>query len=363
MASATTMRAARYYGPGDIRIEQIPEPVPKPGQVKIKIAWNGICGSDLHAYLMTLWVSPATEPNSITKEKLPVGIGHEFSGTIVELGEDVDTDHFAVGQNVVVEPLISCMNDYCVSCSEGRRNVCSRMNFIGFAGWGGGLAEYIAVDQELVHELPAGIPLEVGAMIEPLAVGWHAVNRSTFKAGDNVLIVGAGPIGLLLVKILRARGAGWIGVSEPAAARRDLALALSADAVYDPLSESPSTQTERATDGRGADVVFECSGTQAGLNTALFAVRARGNIVDVSVWEKPPVFDVNYFMSKEATFTATIGYETRVFPELLRAVGEGKLDGIDALITRKIGLEEVVDKGINALLEEKDTQIKILVHP
>ncbi|OCH91175.1 alcohol dehydrogenase GroES domain protein [Obba rivulosa] len=357
------MKAARYYGPGNIRIEEIPEPVPKPGQVKIKVAWNGICGSDLHSYLTMLWVSPATEPNSITKEKLPVTMGHEMSGTIVELGEGVDTNHFSVGQNVVVEPLISCMNDYCASCLEGRRNVCPSMNFIGIAGWGGGLAEYITVDQELVHILPPRIPLEAGAMIEPLAVGWHAVNRSEFKAGNNVLVVGAGPIGLLLVKVLRARGASWIGVSEPAAARCKLALALGADDVFDPLTADVSAEVRKVTGGSGADVVFECSGIEAGLHTALNAVRARGNIVNISVWEKPPAFDVNLLMMREATFTATIGYESRVFPDLLRAVGEGKLDGIEALVTRKIALEEVVEKGIKALLHEKDTQIKILVHP
>ncbi|EMD36839.1 hypothetical protein CERSUDRAFT_83873 [Gelatoporia subvermispora B] len=357
------MKAARYYGPGDIRIDDIPEPVPKPGQVKIKVRSIAVCGSDLHAYLMLLWVSPVNEPNSITKEKLPVGIGHEFSGTIVDLGEDVDISHFSVGQHVVVEPLISCMSDYCASCSAGRRNVCPRMNFIGFAGWGGGMAEYITVDQELVHDLPPQIPLEIGAMMEPLAVGWHAVNRSEFKSGDNVLVVGAGPIGLLLIKVLQARGAAWVGVSEPANARRELALTLGANEVYNPLTANVSEEVRRVTDGIGADVVFECSGIPAGLDTAIQAVRARGNIMNVSVWENPPAFDVNHLMAREASFTAVIGYESRVFPELLKAVGEGKLDGIEPLITRKIALKDVVQKGFMTLLQEKETQIKILVQP
>ncbi|KAI0943553.1 hypothetical protein AcW1_002689 [Taiwanofungus camphoratus] len=307
-------------------------------------------------------------------------MGHEFSGTITELGKGVDTQKFAVGDNVVAyaslflcardsmyqyitsEPVISCMEPSCGPCSSGTRNICPHTTFIGIGGRGGGLAEYIAVDQESVHVLPAGISLEIGALMEPLAVVWHAVKRSNFTAGDSVLIIGAGPIGLLLLKVLRALDASWVGVSEPASQRRDMALKLSASAAFDPLSDDIVSETARATDGRGAAVVFDCAGIQASLDTALAAVRARGNVVEVAVWETSPVLDIGALQKKEIILTASQSF-SRVHSELLQAVAGGKLTGLEDLITRKIALEEFVDKGIKALIEEKDSQIKILVHP
>ncbi|KAI0943552.1 hypothetical protein AcW1_002689 [Taiwanofungus camphoratus] len=288
-------------------------------------------------------------------------MGHEFSGTITELGKGVDTQKFAVGDNVVAEPVISCMEPSCGPCSSGTRNICPHTTFIGIGGRGGGLAEYIAVDQESVHVLPAGISLEIGALMEPLAVVWHAVKRSNFTAGDSVLIIGAGPIGLLLLKVLRALDASWVGVSEPASQRRDMALKLSASAAFDPLSDDIVSETARATDGRGAAVVFDCAGIQASLDTALAAVRARGNVVEVAVWETSPVLDIGALQKKEIILTASQSF-SRVHSELLQAVAGGKLTGLEDLITRKIALEEFVDKGIKALIEEKDSQSKTLIH-
>lgn len=357
------MRAVRYYGPGDLRVEQIPEPVAGDGQVKIKIAWNGICGSDLHAWFSHIKPYPTmTEPQYVTGETLPVVMGHELSGTIAELGKGVDTSKFHVGQRVVVEPILSCNEPICRPCMAGTRNLCNHLTFIGIGGGGGGLAEYFSVKQELVFPLPDNISLEVGALMEPLSVVWHAVNRSNLKDGDSVLVLGAGPIGLLLLKVLRARGAGWIGVSEPAAVRRQTALKFGASATFDPLSTNIVTETEAATGGHGADVVFDCAGLQVSIDTALAAVRTRGSIVNVAVWEKPISMNLNKLSKKECTLTSTIGCD-RVHAELIQAVASGKLTGLEELITSKIALEDTVEKGIMALINEKDTQIKILVHP
>ncbi|KAJ3503675.1 hypothetical protein NLJ89_g8328 [Agrocybe chaxingu] len=159
-----------------------------------------ICGSDLHAYLTQIPKFPTlTEANELSGETLPITLGHEFSGTIVDIGEGVDSK-FQVGQSVIIEPMISCHKPECHCCSNDLSNVCPLTNGIGIGGWGGGLSEYIAVEARLVHVLPKGISR---AMIEPLAVAWHAVKRSGFKPGQSVLIVGAGPIGLFLLKVLR----------------------------------------------------------------------------------------------------------------------------------------------------------------
>ncbi|KAG5726594.1 (R,R)-butanediol dehydrogenase [Termitomyces sp. T112] len=355
---------ARYYGPGDIRVEDIAEPVASNGQVKVKIAWNGICGSDLHAYLSPIPIYANSVPNELTGETAPVTLGHEFSGTIVALGPGVDQSKWTVGTNVVVEPVISCMKvDTCHACASGSRNLCRKCNFIGICGWGGGLSEFIALDTKYLHVLPQGIPLEIGACIEPLAVAWHAIKRSGFSAGKSVLILGAGPIGLFILKILRSFDpSATIVMSEPTVLRRQQALKNGATLSLDPLSVDVPEAVTKATGGIGVDIAFDAAGIQASLDTALHSVRPRGTVVNVAVWEKTATVDVNLFWTKEIFLTGSAAYD-RVHPELLEAVAAGKIPGIEDLITRRIALEDVVEKGFKALLHNKDAHIKILVRP
>ncbi|KAI0773007.1 alcohol dehydrogenase GroES domain protein [Trametes elegans] len=358
------MRAVRYYGPGDVRVDEVPEPSASEGHVKVKVAWTGICGSDLHSWHEVIpGLSPtSTTPQPVTQEVLPVTMGHEFSGTIVEVGPGVDTSRLAVGTKVAIEPLLSCMK--CVFCQAGTRNLCRNATFIGIGGRGGGLAEYVAVEQKLVHPLPSNIPLDVGALIEPLAVAWHAAKASKMKAGDKVFVLGAGPIGLLTVKVARAFGASWIGVSEPAARRRELVQRHGATIAYDPIAPGADVVAgvTKATGGWGADVVFDCAGSQRTLDTAFQAVKPRGCIVNVAVWDARPTLDIGSLTYKEINLTSVLAYD-REHPELIQAVAEGKFEGLDTLITRRIGLEDVVDKGIKALINEKDEHVKILVSP
>ncbi|KAI0767646.1 GroES-like protein [Fomes fomentarius] len=359
------MRAIRYYGPGDIRLEEIPEPQAGEKQIKIKVAWNGICGSDLHSYFSILPPSPtAVEPHVVTNETLPIVMGHEMSGTVAELGPGADTSRFRVGQKVVVEPLLSCRKSTCPFCSDGTRNLCRHATFHGIGGWGGGLSEYISVYQEQVFPVPDWLPLDVAALVEPISVAWHAVKRSNLKAGDRVLVIGTGPIGLLVLRVARVFGAAWVAVSEPASARRDLAKEQGADAVYDPtaLEMDVVAEIHKMTEDRGADVVFDCAGTQRTLDTAFQTVRPRGTIMNVAVWESKPELDIDSLTFKEVTLTSVLGFD-RVHADVVRAVGEGKFKGIESLITRRISLEEFVEKGIKALLHEKDRHVKIIVSP
>ncbi|KAI0366540.1 alcohol dehydrogenase GroES domain protein [Pilatotrama ljubarskyi] len=365
------MRAVRYYGPGDVRLDEVPEPTPSVKQVKIKVrpvdSRCHICGSDLHSWHEILPVSPtATKSHVVTQEKLPVIMGHEFSGVVVQTGPEVDASRFHIGGHVVVEPLLSCMQETCPFCSAGSRNLCRNATFIGIGGRGGGLAEYICVDQDLVYPLPPNVPLDVGALMEPLAVAWHAVKRSNIKAGDKVLVLGAGPIGLLAARVARAFGAAWVGVSEPALKRRELALKNGASAVFDPTVQGTDvvSETARITAGRGVDIVLDCAGTQKTLDTAFMAVKPRGHIVNVAVWEKRPLLDIDSLTYKEVNLTSVLAYDL-VHPEMLRAIAEGRfrVEGLDSLVTRRISLEDVVNKGIKALIYEKDEHVKILVSP
>ncbi|KAI0672173.1 alcohol dehydrogenase GroES domain protein [Trametes maxima] len=360
------MRAVRYYGPGDVRVDRISEPSAGKGQIKIKVS-QCLCGSDLHLWHELLPICPTlTEPHVVTNEKLPVVMGHEFSGTIVDVGPGVDTSRLTIGSHVVIEPLLSCMQPTCPFCSQGARNLCRHATFIGIAGCGGGLSEYISVDQRLVHILPSHVPLDVGAIMEPLAVAWHTVKSSKIKPGDHALVLGAGPIGLLTLRVARAFGASWIGVSEPALKRRELASKNGADVVFDPTAQGVDVVSAviAATGDRGADVVFDCAGSQKTLDTAFLAVKPRGHIVNAAVWAQRPTLDIDSLTYKEVSLSSILAYD-RVHPEMLKAIANGKFDveGLGSLITRRISFEEVVDKGIKALLYEKDEHVKILVSP
>ncbi|TBU63555.1 GroES-like protein [Dichomitus squalens] len=356
------MRAIRYYGPGDVRLDEIPEPRVGDRQVKIKVfafCSNGICGSDLHAWDALLPVTPThTEPHVVTGETLPIVMGHEMSGTIVEVGSKVNTSRLKAGVNVVVEPILACRKAACSPCQEGTLNVCPHITFIGLGGGGGGLSEYIAVDEDLVQVLPDGVPLEFGALMEPLAVSWHAVKRSGIKAGDKVLILGGGPVSRTFVVSLKLFGASWIALSEPALKRRELATSQGADVVYDPTSPGLDVvEAVREATGtrRGADIVFDCAGTQRTLDAAFQAVRPRGSVVNVAIWDHKPLLDIGAITLKEITFTGVISFD-RVHNDMLKAVAEGKFNGIENIITRRIGLEDFVEKGIKALVNEKDEQ-------
>ncbi|KAM5546077.1 hypothetical protein V8D89_000203 [Ganoderma adspersum] len=361
------MRAIRYYGPGDIRLEEVPEPAVGPGQVKVKVAWCGICGSDLHLYhgAMQDATPTATEPHPVTGETLPIGMGHEFSGTIVELGPDVDATRLSVGHNVTIEPVITCMQPTCIACSTyGSRNLCPRSAFIGVSGRGGGLSEYVVVDQMLAHVLPPGTSLEVGALMEPLAVGWHAVKKANFKAGDSALTVGAGPVGILLLEVLRVFNPGWVGVSGRSKKRCELAEQHGASAVFNVAIAGVDVvaETLQATDQRGVDVVFDCGGTQATIDTATHAVRRGGTIVNLAVWSDKPVVDMTTLLFKEVVLANSMIYAND-HPEMLDALGQGRFGDLSSLITRRVPLEEFMEKGIKALIYEKDQHVKILLHP
>ncbi|KAF8991672.1 alcohol dehydrogenase GroES domain protein [Cyathus striatus] len=354
------MKAVRYYGPGDFRVEETGTPQPKQGQIQVKV----ICGTDLHAYLTELPMFPsAASPNAITGETLPVTLGHEFSGTVSAIGDGINPLVWPVGQKVVIEPIISCnMIDTCKACASGTKILCPLVSCIGIGGWGGGLGEYIAVNTENVYKLPDNIPLEVGACIEPLAVAWHAVKRSNFKKSHTALILGAGPIGIFIMKALRAvDNTSKIIISEPSQFRRQLVEKHGATLAIDPYTCDVSSIVKKEM-GIGADFVFDAAGTQATMDCAIQSVCPRGMIVMVSSWEKKPQVDMNTVVTKEVQLIGTCCYDG-VHSEVLEAVETGKITGIEEMITMKIGLEDIVKKGIKGLLEDKDKHVKILIHP
>ena len=351
------MKAARYYAAKDIRIEDIPEPTLLPGTVAIDVAWCGICGTDLHEYLDgPIFVPAPGHVHPISKEGTPVTLGHEFSGTISALGEGV-TD-LEVGQNVVVEPYIIGED---VSLAEGEPYQLSPdMNFIGLAGYGGGLSEKVVVQRRWVHPI-GDIPLDQAALIEPLSVGHHAFVRSGATAGQTALIGGAGPIGLLLAAVLKAEGLTVI-MSELSAARKAKALSTGvADYVLDPSEVNVAEEARRISGGRGVDVAFECSSVNVVLDTLLDAVKPAGVVVNVSIWGHPATVDMQKLVLKEIDLRGTIAY-AHDHAATITLVQDGKVD-LAPFITGRIALDDLISEGFDQLINHNETQVKIIVHP
>jgi len=351
------MKAARFHGQKDVRIENIEEPETRSGTVKIAVAWCGICGTDLHEYLDgPIFISEPGHPHPLSHESLPVTMGHEFSGTIEEVGDGVDG--LKVGDNVVVEPYFVC--NECPPCTAGNYHLCEKMGFIGLAGGGGGLSEKVVVDQRWVHPI-GDLPLDEAALIEPLSVAHHAVVRSGAKAGDVAIIGGAGPIGLLTAAILTGIGVTTI-ISELSLARKEKALSSgAADYVVDPTSENVKARVLELTGGVGADVAFECAGVNIVLDTLLDALRPAGVLVNVSIWGHPATVDMQKIVLREIDLRGTIGY-VRDHEETVALVTSGKVD-LKPFITGRIALDDLITEGFDTLINHNDTAVKILVHP
>ncbi|KAL2829266.1 chaperonin 10-like protein [Aspergillus cavernicola] len=349
------MRAARFHGRGDIRVDQIDEPVCEEGQVKIRPAFVGICGSDLHEYLAGPIVVPTT-PHALTGGQLPVTLGHEFSGTIEEVGQGVIG--LKVGDRVAVKPNLSDGN--CSSCAFGRPNCCRNLGFIGFSSNAGGLSDYVVVPAKHAISLPDTFPLDIGALVEPLTVAWHAVDRSPVQTAKTALVVGGGPIGLAVVQVLKARGVKTIIVAEVSDQRCVYAQTLGATHVFNPLTENVVANVRSLTGHAGADISFECSGVQAGFDTAMNGIRVRGTTVIVSLWEKKPVIDAFDVVSYEKHVLGAAICEDGDFEAVIDAIASGKINP-EPMITSKIRMEEVEEKGFKALISERDKHVKILI--
>jgi (R,R)-butanediol dehydrogenase/meso-butanediol dehydrogenase/diacetyl reductase len=334
------MKAARFYDRGDIRIEDIPEPVVKPGTVGIDVAWCGICGTDLHEFMEgPIFIPPCGHPHPISGESAPVTMGHEFSGVVYAVGEGVDD--IEVGQHVVVEPYI--IADDVPTGPGDRYHLSKDMNFIGLGGHGGGLSEKIAVKRRWVHPISDKIPLDQAALIEPLLVG------------------GAGPIGLLLAAILKAKGLSVI-ITELSAKRKEKARESGvADHILDPSQVDVVEQVMALTGGKGVDVAFECTSVNKVMDALVAATKPTGVVVIVSIWSHPATINVHSVVMKELDVRGTIAY-CNDHAETIKLVEEGKIN-LEPFITQRIQLDDLIAKGFDTLIHNNESAVKIIVQP
>jgi (R,R)-butanediol dehydrogenase/meso-butanediol dehydrogenase/diacetyl reductase len=355
------MRAAIYHGNRDIRVETRAEPQVGPGEVGVEVAHTGICGTDIHEYRAGPILTPADEPHPVTGETLPIVLGHEVSGVVRETGDGVED--LAAGEEVVINPMLPCHD--CRYCHAGKHNVCADLGFVGLSGGGGGFAEYLVVDRENVVSIPEGVPLEAGALVEPLSVGLHAVRRSPLRAGDAVAVFGSGPIGLCVVQAARAAGAGRIVVSEPRDSRREVAERVGADVTIDPARTDPVEEIADLTDG-GTEVAFEVAGVDASFGQALHATQHDGHLTVVSLYEEEVSFDPNDLVTVERTIGGTNVYtggprSAYEYGMTLSMLERGVFEA-EPLITDRIPLDDVVG-GFEDLTEADSEHVKVLVEP
>jgi (R,R)-butanediol dehydrogenase/meso-butanediol dehydrogenase/diacetyl reductase len=354
------MQALRYHGRSDLRIDEIPEPAVAPGRVKVKVHWCGICGSDLHEYINGPITIPTPDhPHPLTGESLPLIMGHEFAGEVVEVGEGVQK--VAVGARVAVEPLLVCRECHC--CRSGAYNRCVNFGAIGVSGGGGAYAEYIVVDPDFVHQLPDGVSTAAAAVAEPICVGWHAVGRSRIGPKHSALVIGAGPVGIGTLISLKAAGVEFVAVAENSSgARIAMAAEFGADLLIDTSTQSLTSEIARVTEGDGVDVVFEVAGVQATLDYALAAVKHGGTVVSICVWEYAPSMEMNTILCKEVNLLGSQAYANE-YPAVLQAIADGRIANPERMVTKRVSLDDALDQGFQELLQHRGDHVKILVAP
>lgn len=357
------MRAARYYGTGDVRIEEIEErPVPAEG-VRIEIDACGICGTDVSQYASRPTAVPMDEPHPVTGATAPVTLGHEFSGTVVETGDTVDK--VETGDTVAVNPIVPCRE--CDYCRRGSYRLCDQISNIGLHGNDGGFAETAVVPATNVIRLSAGFPTRLGPLIEPLSVSLHAVRQAGLSAGDRVAVFGAGPIGIGIVQAARAAGAREVFVSEPRDARRTLAGEVGGTELLDPLKDDV-VQVIRDTTDVGVDLSFEAAGAKATVTAAIRSTRKGGRIVAVAAAQDATVHPNSDFVLTERSLIGSFAYECVPYSDrgefgtVIQMLGDGRIDG-DAMISDNIGLDELVPDGLAPLANQSTDAVKIIVHP
>jgi (R,R)-butanediol dehydrogenase/meso-butanediol dehydrogenase/diacetyl reductase len=337
----TDFAAAYLFGPGDLRfVNRSPEAL-APHEVRIDVAFSGICGTDLHAYAGSYFYP---------KHEEPLQLGHEFSGRVSELGSRATG--FSVGDRVTVIPGDACYS--CQTCRLGRYSVCQNR----VSTRGGAWAASVIAPIQIVHRLADDVSDEVGALAEPLGCAVRAVDRAQLRSGCRVCILGGGPLGALLLAVLKASGAHTTIVSEPRPLRRSIVERLGADIVVDPTRDDLEQAVFEVTDGLGADVIFEAVGLPQTIEQAL-AIAAPGStvmLVGVAEESQRVALSPHAVLLKELTIRAS--NESTVAQA--RAVGWlGKLD-LKPLITDVFPLRRVEE----AILEASAGHTgKILLRP
>ncbi|WP_435312143.1 zinc-dependent alcohol dehydrogenase [Primorskyibacter sedentarius] len=305
----TTINAAFYRGDRTFKVEQTDVPPPAAGEAQLRIAYCGICGTDMHVF----------HGNMDARVGLNRIVGHEMSGVVEAVGEGVT--NVTPGQHVVVRPLDPCGE--CPACQRGHSHICHKQKFLGL-DTDGAMQELWNAPAHTLHILPEGMRLDHAALIEPVAVACHDVRMANVQPGEDVVVIGGGPIGVLVAMVARDAG-GNVILSEVNETRLGIARKLGFDTV-NPAKEDLKAVIEERTGTKGADVVFEVSGSQPGVDamTAVAATRAR--IVMVAIHATKPQVDMFQFFWRELKLIGARVYEPQDYDKAIELVASGAID-------------------------------------
>lgn len=316
------MRAATYRGDQNISVQSLPVADPAPDQVQISVAYVGLCGTDLHVF----------HGDMDRRVSMPAVLGHEMSGTISAVGASVTG--WAPGERVSVIPL--AWDGTCPACRAGNQHICQNLDFVGIDS-PGALQERWNVRPDMLVRLPDALSLRHAALTEPVAVAVHDVRRGEVAAGDRVVVLGGGPIGVLIATVAAQFGAEVV-VVEPDAHRRAVVASLGLQAI-DPGTGDLSGWVDSWSGGAGADVVFEVSGAASAVLSATDLVKVRGRLVVVAIHGQPRPVDLHRIFWRELTVVGARVYQRADFDTAVDLLAR-RVVPADRLITRTVPLEE-----------------------
>ncbi|CAM4089370.1 NAD(P)-dependent alcohol dehydrogenase [Paenibacillus alkaliterrae] len=343
------MNAAVMNKPLSIELKKVKRPSPGPNEALIKVKCIGICGSDIHYF----------EHGKIGRYIVdkPIILGHEVAGEIVEIGENVK--NVFVGDRVAIEPGVTCGR--CEYCKTGRYNLCPDVFFLATPPDDGAWADYLVMRSDVLFKLPDNMSYEEGAMLEPLSVGYHAMNRAQVKPSDRVLILGMGPIGLLAIQAAKLFGVKEIYACDVVPFRLESALKMGATAVFNPMEVNVDEQLKIWTKGEGINVVIESSGNRNSISNAVLYARQGGRVVFIGLPpENQVTLDINRIIDSELNIYGVMRYANTYSDSIKSYAGSG-LDTRD-IITHNFALNQI-NEALEVVRRQKDIAIKVMIYP
>ncbi len=338
------MKVAVMLGIGKMGFEERDIPTPAADEVLVKLDYVGICGSDLHYYETGAIGDYVVKP--------PFVLGHEPGGVVVEVGKDVK--HLKVGDRVALEPGKTC--GQCEFCKTGRYNLCPDVVFFATPPVDGVFQEYVAHEAGLCFKLPDNVSTLEGALIEPLAVGFHAAVQGEAHAGQTAVVMGSGCIGLVSMMALKAMGVSRVYVADIMQKRLDKAMELGADGVINGKEKDTVEEVMRLTDGKGCDLVIETAGTQITTVQSIHMAKKGSNIVLVGYSASGEMtLPMSLFLDKELTFKSVFRYR-HIYPMAIDAVAAGKVN-LKGIVTDIFDLDDV-QEGMDRSIHNKADIVK-----
>lgn len=341
------MKTAVMLGIGKMGFEERDIPQPKDNEVLVQLEYVGICGSDLHYYETGAIGDYVVKP--------PFVLGHEPGGTVVEVGKNVK--HLKAGDRVALEPGRTC--GHCEFCKEGKYNLCPDVVFFATPPVDGVFQEYVAHEADLCFKLPDNVSTLEGALIEPLAVGFHAAIQGDAHLGQKAVVMGAGCIGLVSMMALKARGVSEVYVVDIMEKRLEKALELGAAGVINGAKEDVVQKVNEITNGRGIDLVIETAGTEITTRQAIQIARKGSNIVLVGYSKTGEMtLPMSLVLDKELTFKTVFRYR-HIYPMAIEAVAAGKVD-LKGIVTDIFTLDEA-QKAMDYSVNNKADIVKAVI--